>query len=174
MKNNEANKKPESEEAKLERVLFKSVEDNDWTADELEEAYYLLCGVVENSDNDRVLAIFNLMNEMTKQRYPLNRFVTIISGLREWEDSVNRFTRFIDDLGLTQREKDLLQSIVDKSRLGTLRCTVDEQTILTIKIDKVVPSIDIANFFHKELSARLRPILERNRNHRINFWFEED
>lgn len=105
MEDNEANKKPESEEAKLERVLFKSAEDNDWTADEFQEAYYLLCGVVENSDNDRVLAIFNLMDEMTKQRYPLNRFVKIISSLRDWEDSINRLTCFVDDLGLTQKEK---------------------------------------------------------------------
>ncbi len=167
------NSKIESEDEKLEKQFLLYFQSEDYNAKELREAYYLLCGISEGEVSERVNMLKVEMEEMTEKRYPLNRFVKLISVLEGWEDSGIHFTSFVNDLNITQKEKDMLQSIVDKNRAGELVCIVDGSPVAKFKINENVSSTSAAYALRVKLSEILLPLLKGSQKADVSFWFEE-
>ena len=170
---NEVYKTPESEDDKLEGLLVNKINQNNWTAAELKEAYYVLCGVSDSPVSERVEEIKVLMEEMTNKHYPLNRFVNIIDGLGNWEDSDINFSSFVKTLNISQKEKDILESIVRQKRTGELICVVDGDSIATYEIKESTSSRALAYALLNNLSQLLASVNEGGKKSDISFWFEE-
>lgn len=170
---NEAYKKPETEDDKLESQLALKIEENNWTAEELNEAYFLLCGIGDTPTSERIGEIKNLMDGMTAKQYPLNRFVKIISSLGEWEDSGIQFINFVDTLPITQAEKDVLKSIVEHNRAGELACTINGLEVARLRIQPSASTTGTAYALRTRLSEILAPLAISGQKADISFWFEE-
>ncbi len=170
---NEVYRKPEAEDDKLESQLVLKIEENNWTADELNEAYFLLCGIGDTPTSDRVSEIKKLMDEMTVKRYPLNRFVAIISSLGAWEDSGLEYSNFVDGLPITQAEKAMLKSIVENNRAGELTCAINGLAVATIRIKSSTSTTGTAYALRTRLSEILAPFTLSSQKADIGFWFEE-
>ncbi len=127
--------KPESEDDLMDKEFVDLIDEHDYTADEIREAYYRLCGVIDEVEpNERIKNILERMEEMTGAHYPLNRFVRFVTAIESYEDSVQEFENFVSTLVITDKEKLLLKSIVNDNRAGELECHVDDKAIAQIKI----------------------------------------
>ncbi len=97
----------ESEDDKLEAEFVNYIVESNTDGTELREAYYELCGVTEVGKvvSQKVEELKQRMEDMTDSRFPLNRFVKIITGLDKWENSRKDFIEFVNDLNITSNEK---------------------------------------------------------------------
>ena len=162
--------KIESDDDRLDKAFIDFIGEHNCTAHEIREAYYRLCGVIDNEHtSERVKAIEERMEEMTKARYPLNRFVRFVGAVEKCEDSTKDFDNFVSTLAVSDKEKILLKSIVGENRSGELECRMD---------DKIIAQIKILNFNSKEvlaiaLSEKLKELIQRVGTKNLSFWFEE-
>jgi len=170
---NESYKNPETENEKMEGRLIDHVNQHSCTADELQEAYFLLCGISEAPASERVLEIKGLMEVMSDQRYPLNGFVRIIDRLGEWEGSELHFSTFVESLNTSQKEKNMLESIVKKKRVGELDFIIDGNSALKLQIGETNSSAGLAYALRLKLSELLKKVGGGDKQPKITFWFEE-
>jgi len=149
--------KIESEDDKLEGQFVHFVEENSFNAHELREAYLLLCGISEGVSSERVMQLKVEMEKMTDAHYPLNRFAKMIGVLEEWESSIRIFNDFVSTLDISQKEKDMLISIVDRTRTGVLEVYVNGIPSHTILIESGL-SREMAAY---ALKIRLQELLQQ-------------
>ncbi len=156
----------------LSKKLFDYIEAESITADELRDAYYLFCGVTTEHSSTRVHATANLMSEMSNEHYPINRFVSMISNLEEWEDAPLRLISYIDNLPITEKEKAMLKSIPEKARAGELHLLVDGKMAARV----IIKTAQNSPGFHLALYKKIEDALATSgagSDSDVSFWFEE-
>lgn len=160
-----------AEEQKMEGQLAAFIDEKKYTADQVQEAYYQLCGVSGEGSNQAVEELRAEMERMTENRFPLNGFVKLIESRRSIEDAIPKYYQFVSGLKISENEKRVLRSVVDRTRPGSLECRVDEGVIGSIDIKKDVSSKEeLANEMVMAISrilASIKPDKE------YQFWFEE-
>ncbi len=164
--------KPESEDDLMDKAFVGFIDEHNYTADEIREAYYRLCGVIDEGGeeaNERIKNIEQRMEEMTVAHYPLNRFVRFVTAIESYEDSVQEFENFVSTLVITDKEKILLKSIVNDNRAGELECHVDDKAIAQIKILETKSKEALASALTEKLKLILREVTQG----KVSFWFEE-
>ena len=156
-----------------ETVLFRNfIEENNYTADQMREAYYRLVGVEEGGEpTPEVAAILSKMQEMVTKDFPLNRFATVIEENQDYEEAVPAYHKYVDSLEISDTEKEVLRSIIDKERSGEVVCMIEGETIGDFKIK--------VKDFEKEIAAMIitksieRLLLEVPKGERYAFNFTE-
>ena len=160
-----------AEEEKMEQQLVALIAEKKYTADQVREAYYQLCGVSERGSDQAIEALRVEMERLTENRLPLNRIVRLIESRQGAEDAVPKYHQFVDGLKISDNEKRVLRSVVDRTRAGSLVCRVDEGEIggFDIKTD-VSSKENLANEMVMEISRILAGI---DPGKKYQFWFEE-
>ena len=140
--------------------------DHDVTSDELEEAYYRLCGIADGEVEDRVKEIVKKMETMVSNGFPLNRYATFVSKLRGYEEGSKNCLAFIDTLSISMKEKQMLSSILTDAREGELEIFIHKeiQPFITINIsneEKDIPENFRGLALSKTLQKALKEVPER-------------
>lgn len=129
-------KADESPDDKEVRLFSKFISDNKYTADQMREAYYRLVGVEEEGEpGTEVAVILSKMREMEERNVPLNRFATLVGTKQNYEDAVPAYHDYVDTLRISDNEKRVLRSIVDRERSGEVVCMIDGETIAGFNVN---------------------------------------
>lgn len=154
--------------------LFTYVVQHEVSSDDLRDAYFSVCGVYEGGElSDNAKSILEKMNVLVDNGFPLNRFAILVQSQEEYEKSNGGFTKFIDELDISDQEKELLNSIIIKKRSGRLTIGVAGNEPL-IGLNVTIP--------HTMTSAQagflLKDVLQKNiemhlKDKTIEFSFEE-
>lgn len=157
---------------KEEKELKAFVEQGGYTAYQMREAYYRLCGVSDNDDADpAVEAIRSEMQRMVDDHFPLNRLAKLIGSKQDFEDMVPKFYQFIENLEITANEKGVLRSIVDNERAGKIECHVGDKMVGAFEIKE---SSDQKEQLAAEMTHAITLILvSLDPSDKYEFWFEE-
>lgn len=130
------NKKLESLDDQEESNFRNFIKENENTADQIREAYYRLVGVNEEVEpTSEVAAILGKMREMVERSFPLNRFAVLIESKQNYENAVPMYHEYIDGLRISENEKRVLGSIIDKGRSGEFTCLVDGEIVGEFEIN---------------------------------------
>jgi hypothetical protein len=132
--------KPEttmSEDDRMQAALAAFIKEEQFTAAQLREAYFRVCGVAEFEarENSKLEELAKRMREMTHDHYPPSRLAEVAYTTWEYEHSTREYREYVDKLPLSSGEKDVLRSIVDKRRSGKIAILVGGREIGTITID---------------------------------------
>lgn len=112
------------------------IDENNYTADQMRDAYYRLNEVNDETEaTPEVTAILNRMRKMVGNDFPLNRFAELIGRRQNYEDAVPKYHKFVDELEISDKEKEVLRSIVDRERNGQVICFVEGRIVGEIKIN---------------------------------------
>ena len=98
------------------------------------------------------------MKEMTDNGYPLNRFAELVDAKQVVERAVPEYHEFLDEMEISNNEKQVLRSIVDKGRSGEIDCFVEGSLLGSIKINIVKAPKEITALAVKE---GIKKILQR-------------
>jgi len=126
--------------------------------EELVEAYCMALGTnQENIDLSKPLSeqFFQLaqkIDEYSKQGLPLDYIANLIKKGKEFENMTHTFNEYVDSLSLSDAEKKILRSIIEKKRIGILEISnkVNGKTLWDIKLnekivnDPLIKSQDLA------------------------------
>lgn len=171
------NSKTEAEDVKLGKQFLQFLEENIYNSAELREAYFLLCGVDLNGGEatERVSQLKEKMEEMTNLRYPLNRFFRMITELENWENSVQNFDNYLSKLKVSDGEKELLNGIVERQRIGELEIHYDDRIIADLLIAESASKEGLAIALKEQLEEVLSKINlpDNKKGAKLSFWFEE-
>lgn len=128
----EAKKSPDE----MSDEFVKFVVENAYTSNQVKEAYYRFVGISDNEESDEAIdALHDKMREMSVEGFPLNRFARIVNAKKEIEnDIVPIYHDFVSNLNITDKEKQILQSIVDKDRKGDIEFFIDDEEVGTLTI----------------------------------------
>lgn len=162
-----------SDDDRMVEELVNFIEEHSYSKEEIQEAYFRVCGVVDpEKDNERITALHNEMERMTKNRFPLNRFARVVDTYTDIEDNGGRFIEFVQGLPLTEKEKRVLLSIVEKKRNGTLALLSqkDGATLQVWKIDFDTNKNVVAMAIQGEVAAAF----EKFKDVPLNITFSED
>ncbi len=147
------------------------------SADDLFHAYQISMGIdpqdtsVDTLIREEVYSLAESMKQYMKDGLAVNRIVELISVKRDYDRAPEYYNMLIDALLISDKEKDVLKSIVTRKRAGTLVIT-DQETgaIDELKIDEGIA--DIA-YTHSEMAATLMLHLSEYRGKRIEITFSE-
>jgi len=108
-----------------EKELMDFSRKNKISGDELELAYKLAMGVAEEKERAReeVIALAKKMEEFMKNGLAINRIVEMIGSKREYEAACDNYYNLVSTMPISEREKEVLVSIVKKKRAGKLTIT---------------------------------------------------
>jgi len=157
--------------AHMTEEFARFLKDGKYSSDEIREAYYRLCGVSENESADagNMEKIVSMMSEMTDNGYPLNRIADIIGTKQAVERAVPNFYEFLNTLEISDSEKKVLSSIVDKGRSGEIDFFVDSKLFgsLAINIGKVPKEITAIAI--KEGITRVLRMVPKGKKYKFSF-----
>jgi predicted transcriptional regulator len=160
----------ETPDEKMSRELISFIDRGGYSEAELREAYYQLCGVSEQSEvSERLTALREHMDEMTKNRYPLNRLAALVGAMGQYESALPEFEQFVTEMAISEKEKSMLVSIAREVREGTLECHADNTHVATILIRDLKSPAALARI----LKERLGEIMQGTAGKKLSFWFEE-
>lgn len=161
------------QDEKIRKEFVEFIDANEFTSDQMCEAYYQLCGVSENKEQDpAVEKIFKKMNEMVENSFPLDKLAELIGLKQNYENAVPDYYQCIDNLNISYKEKNVLRSIVEKKRSGEIEFFVDDRIIANFKIKRTDTSIEILAI---KLKNVIQEIIKRApQNKKFKFMFTED
>ncbi len=163
-------KKPLTPDQKMFEELAWLVQTTSATSEQIKQAYYEIVGVADTTSADEtVRTLFKKMKQMTEAHFPLTGFVEFIHGRQNKENAVPIFYSYLESAPLSDREKSILKSIVDKRRCGELIYLVGEEPVASIHITKENKGDSAAILLSTitKLSARLK-------DKKFNIQFSED
>jgi hypothetical protein len=153
-------------------VFKRFIKEHRCTADQMREAYYRLLGISENkTEIPNVGLIYTEMQRMVDNRFPLNRFASLIESRQDFEDAVPMYHNFVEGLDISDNEKKVLRSIIDREREGEIVCLVGNQIVAEFKVHtkSLGKSIAVA-----VILKNIRNILEQiPRGKKYEFTFSE-
>lgn len=152
----------EKDDLKAMKEFVDFIQDNAYMADSVREAYYRLCDVSEREEETpEVIAIVAKMQEMVQEGFPLNWFAKVIGKKQEIEDAVPSFHSYVDTLKISDNEKKVLVSIVEKKRSGEVSCLIDGTDVASFNIKNAgVPKEVVATALREALEKILEKIPE--------------
>jgi len=161
-------------ETSLEK-MFDWIRQNNLTSDEIEFAYYVSLGVTpeelgkDSEMSSSVKELLNIMSDYQNKRFPVTDIVNVIERMRGIEDSKIPFYELIDELNLTEKEKDILRSIVLKKRSGSLVVVNGQgRDVGRIEIKKE----DTSDSDSDQLADKLSQMLSKYKDDAVEIRFE--
>lgn len=149
------------------------------SSQQLEAAYLLAMGTPEDDPDispmlsEEVRALAKIIDQHTLAGLPLNEIANQISFRRQLETTKNDFQEWLTQLEISENERKLLRSIVEKRRMGTVTF-MDKQTgkdIFEFKIPELARDSStptwMVNFEHF-----LKDAIARSTGKGIEIWFE--
>lgn len=126
----------ETHDDRLMGEFVEFVKQGGYSAEQMEQAYYRLLDMADEDQqyDPAIEAIRAKMQAMVNDHFPLDRFVTLVDSKKRYENMVETYRKFVDALPLSQAEKEILVSVVDKQRSGELEVYVDNEDEQTIRI----------------------------------------
>lgn len=114
------------------------LENNGYTAEEMEEAYYEMLGVgQEDKFTDRIKELSTKMNEMTDAGFPLNQVASLIHLKEKWENMIPDFMSYVDSMKVSENEKRMLKSIIDENRTGEVSVYLEGEHLIDLQVPEV-------------------------------------
>lgn len=105
-------------------------------ATELEKGYLAFIGVLDKvEETPEILEIAEVMRSMSDRGFPINRFPEMIAAKDEVEHEGEMLLSLVDRLSISDKEKAMLRSIVEKRRSGTIDCYAGDRIVHSIEID---------------------------------------
>jgi hypothetical protein len=105
-------------------------------AKHVQKAYFKLCGVEDIDSEDTISnKLYREMKEMSDNGFPINRFAEIIESRQDFEQAIPDYLKYINSLPLSEKEIQVLYSIVTKQRKGELEIFIDNENFASIKIN---------------------------------------
>ena len=162
--------KTERDNTRESKELAKFIEEADYTAEEVREAYYRLFRVIEDgAPSERLQELQTRMETMIEGGYPLNRIATLIENFDAWEHAPKEFDNYVETLPLSDKEKQLLTAIVHENRKGVLGVAHEGETFAQIEIG----SQSVPEGVALTLVQKMTKILAESEDKKISIWFEE-
>lgn len=145
------------------------------TGEELREAHLRHFGIEDDgAPSPKVAGILEKLKEMVANGFPENGLRTFIENIEAFEDSVVHFEHYVDGLGVTDGEKEMLKSLVHELRHGTLsirdRSTGEVLSGTQIRFAKETDA-KVRAF---ALSSTIRRALSDAPNSKYEFMFQGD
>lgn len=143
--------KQESDENRLMDIV-EFARKHDITSQELMTAYEMALGVphnetsIENPTREEVYALAQKIDKQTKNGLPLNKIAWLIGTKTEYEQAVPNYLLAVNSMLLTDNEKRVLRSVIEKERKGVL-------TILDAKSERELKEIQIPPKYFKEFNT---------------------
>lgn len=106
------------------------------TGEQMRQAYYKLCGINEEEGDDEIVNnLYVEMDKMVKNKFPLNRFSKLIETKEAYEYSVEDYVSYVNGLPLSEKEKNVLSSIIIKQRNGKLIFFINNKEVAETNIN---------------------------------------
>lgn len=116
-------------------ALIEFIRKENYTANEVRQAYEQLSGVQAEDPSDKnSAALLAEMRSLTRASFPLNRFVEIIKELEEYEDAPKEYRAFIESLNLIDQQKTALIRAVEDRKDGEIVINLGEGDIRNFPI----------------------------------------
>jgi hypothetical protein len=107
------------------------------TSAQLEKAYLSLCGVDETPIEDPVVQqLKDEMDTLSKKGFPINRFARMIEEEQRLEKHEEEYLRYVNALPITEKEKQVLWSIISKQREGKLELFKNGTLFATLEVQQ--------------------------------------
>lgn len=125
----------QSEDDKTRDEMIAFCKNGGYSADEIRAAYYQVLGIAEEPiESMRVLSLVEKMNGAAKSGFPLNRFKEIVEMKQTIEGALSNFAEYVATLPVSDNEKRVLHSIVEKKRSGELSFIINGDEFAKCKI----------------------------------------
>jgi hypothetical protein len=152
-------KAAEDSKEKMTKEFTDFIKANEFTSAQMDEAYLRMLGASESDSQDPdIEKIAMKMEEMSQNGFPTTKMTEIIGIKRTYENAVPTYHEFIDCLEISDKEKRVLLSIVDRKRSGEIECYVDNEVISSFKINTVDVPVELVAF---EVSKSINKIITR-------------
>ena len=100
------------------------IEKYDINSEQLEIAYELAMGVPEDKDalalSEQVRALAKMIDEHTASGFPLTEIRKLVDIYKKMDEKKGDLKKWITQLEITENEKNLLVSVVEERRIGTI------------------------------------------------------
>jgi hypothetical protein len=128
--------KPElSEDDKKQEKFVSFIKERGYSADQIREAYVLAMGADETPAEDAgVEDIRRELRLMIDDGFPVNRIGTLVETKWTYENAKEQCLSYIDTLDVSENEKQMLSSIVERRRSGELVVMIDNQDVASMRI----------------------------------------
>ncbi|MBP9751472.1 MAG: hypothetical protein KBD19_01250 [Candidatus Moranbacteria bacterium] len=163
-----------SEDDKKQIELTSYIKKHGYTANQIREAYVLVMGTDETpSEDPGVEDLRTKLQSMIDDGFPVNRIGELVEMKWTVENSKERCLSYIDTLDVSENEKRLLSSIVERRRSGELVVMIDNQDVASMRIHiKDNTSIEAVAI---EFQEGLQKIIDRiPKEKRYEFSFTEN
>jgi len=115
---------------RMELQFKKYADDGGYTSEQIQVAYMRALRSADEIAEDKtevsemVANMGERMKQMIAAGFPLNRFATMIDARERIETRVPRYYQLVDGLAITDKEKEMLKSLVERERTGMVECHV--------------------------------------------------
>lgn len=129
-------KRPDLSDDDQRQVEFKLyITERGFSADQLRAAYYRALGdTASGGDDPSVEELSGKILEMTDSGFPINRFASLIGSKQKYEDAKISCFGFIDSLSVSDNEKWVLRSIVERRRSGSISVDIADRESVDFKV----------------------------------------
>ncbi|MEI6650357.1 MAG: hypothetical protein WCL23_02885 [Candidatus Moraniibacteriota bacterium] len=104
--------------------MHRFISENDMTPDDVEAATSVFLGDVDSDRGreaeDPIMHLAVMMHDAEKNGLPINDITLILSDRLILEGAPDRFGEFVGTLVVSEREKELLRSILERGRVGKI------------------------------------------------------
>lgn len=114
------------------------IDDNGYTSEQMQVALLRFYDDdLENQKQDpAVEKILEKIKEMIDNNFPLNRLPELIEAKNKVEKIIPNYFEYIDTLDISPKEKAVLNSIIEKERLGQIILFIDEEITAEFEVPK--------------------------------------
>ncbi|MFA7244629.1 MAG: hypothetical protein WC070_00435 [Candidatus Magasanikbacteria bacterium] len=172
--------KPDEERLnKFRDQMFFFAEKNDLNSKQLETAYLLSLGTPEDDADiqqnlsDEVRELAKLMSKASLEGVPLNEIGDFIAQSKNLEGGKEYFKTWVSGLDISDKEKKLITSIIEKRRVGTLTF-VDRNTgeeLFDFRIPEEAVETSSTPVWAINLEKFLKDAMNRASDGKIEIWF---
>ncbi len=134
-----AAKKAENPIDTMEDELHGFIGEHDYTAHQVSEAYFrMMAGDEQPTDDPVIITLLTEMRRLEQEGFPASRYPKIIIDLQNVHDMVPAGLQFIAGFPVTEGEKAMLRSLIEKKRGGHLQVTIGDEPMfeLTVRGDE--------------------------------------
>jgi len=158
--------------------LIAFAKQHDIGSDELFAAYQIAMGIPPNeiegqtAIREKVYSLAQKMGEHMQSGMAVNRIVELISSKRDYELIPDTYYTLVDHvLQVTENEKRVLRSILERKRAGTLT-VIDPKSRTELEIIKIPQQAASKDYAPNIFAAELIQILSKFKDQRIEIVFE--
>lgn len=173
---NENRYRPEAsinQDEKVAKDFSDFISENNFTSEQLRAAYDNLLGIAKDAAADPVIEkITAKMDDVTKDnRLSLNKLLEIISSWDQVKDVMTEYYNLVNESIFSDKEKNVLRSIAEKTRYGKISFYVDSELFADFVIQETGASEEASVV---KLSKLLKDVfMKLPKNKKTELLFEE-